>query len=72
MKEKIEAKIEEIVDYISAKPVEEVTLDDYTVLTNELKDIRLREAQAGQSKRMAELMAMAAVPTYVHGFAGTN
>ena len=72
MKEKIEAKIEEIVDYIAAKPVEEVTLDDYTVLTNELKDIRIREAQAGQNKRMAELMAMVSDPAYVHGVASIN
>ena len=63
MKQKIETKIEEIIDYIVSKPVEEVTLDDYTVLTNELKDIRFRETQVGQNKRMAELMAMVASPT---------
>ena len=63
MKEKIESKIKEIVDYIVSKPVGEVTLDDYTVLQNELKDIRLRESQIGQGKRMAELMAMVANPT---------
>ena len=60
MKEIIEAKISELVDYISSKPVGEVTLDDYAILTNELKDIRYRESQIGQSKRMAELMAMVA------------
>ena len=59
MKEKIEIKIEEIVDHIINKPVEEVTLDDYTVLTNELTGIRNAEAKADQGKRMAELMAMA-------------
>lgn len=70
MKEKIETKIGEIVDYITAKPVEEVTLDDYTILTNELNGIRNREAQAGQSKRMADLMAMVADPAApVYGLA---
>ena len=62
MKEKIESKIEEIVDFIVSKPIGEVTLDDYTILTNELKDIRFRESQAGQNKRMAELMSMVAAP----------
>ena len=62
MKELIESKIEEIVKYIAGKPVEEVTLDDYTILQNELKDIRYLESQLGQSKRMAELMSMAIAP----------
>ena len=72
MKDKIETKIEQIVDFIVNKPIEEVTLDDYTILNNELKDIRFRESQAGQNKRMAELMAMVSDPAYVHGVAGTN
>ena len=58
MKEKIESKISKIVDYIVSKPTEEVTLDDYTILNNELKDIRYRESQVGQNKRMAELMSI--------------
>ena len=63
MKERIEAKIEEIVDYIINKPVEEVTLDEYTVLTNELKGIEYKQTQSDNSKRMAELMsAMVATP----------
>ena len=62
MNEKIESKIEVIVDLIVSKPIGEVTLDDYTILTNELKDIRFRESQAGQNKRMAELMSMVAAP----------
>ena len=65
MKEKIEIKIEEIVDHIINKPVEEVTLDDYTVLTNELKAIEYKQAQSDNSKRMAELMStMVASPAY--------
>ena len=63
MKERIQAKIEEIVDYIINKPVEEVTLDEYTVLTNELKGIEYKQTQSDNSKRMAELMsAMVATP----------
>ena len=67
MKEKIETKIEEIVDFIVKKPIKEVTLDDYTILNNELKDIRFRESQIGQNRRMAELMALATDSSYVHG-----
>ena len=58
MKERIQKKITELVEYIIRKPVSEVTLDEYTVLTNELKGIELRESQADNGKRMAELMAM--------------
>ena len=63
MKEKIEKKISEIVDYIVSKPAEEVTLDDYTILTNELKDVRLRDSQADYNKRMAELFTLASSPS---------
>lgn len=58
IKERIQEKIAELVEYIIRKPVSEVTLDEYTVLTNELKCIELRESQADNGKRMAELMAM--------------
>ena len=57
MKEKIQNKIEDVVNYIVSKPVEEVTLDDYTILANELKNIRNQEAQSDNSKRMAELLS---------------
>ena len=63
MKEKIQNKIEDIVDYIVSKPIKEVTLDDYTILTNELKNIQNQEAQSDNSKRIAELLsAMACAP----------
>ena len=57
MKERIEAKIAEIVEQIINKPAAEVTLDDYTILTNELKGIEYKQAQSDNSKRMAELMS---------------
>jgi len=57
MKEKLEGKINEIVEYIITKPENEITLDDYTILTNELHDIRAREGQDENKKRLAELMA---------------
>ena len=45
MEEKIQAKIDAIIDRIISKPTEEITLDDYTILSSELKDIRFRKSQ---------------------------
>ena len=58
MKQSIEAKIEELVNYIINKPIVEVTLDDYTILTNELREIQNKESQAANGQRMAELMGL--------------
>jgi len=57
MEEKITEKIEEIVDYIISKPVRSVTLDDYTVLHEELKDIRFRKEQEANGDRLRQLAA---------------
>ena len=57
MKERIEAKIEKIIDLIINKPTEEITLDDYTILTAELRDIRFREDQEANRTKFTELMA---------------
>ena len=57
MEEKIIAKIEEVVDFIISKPVGEVTLNDYTILHEELKDIRFRREQEASSERLRQLMA---------------
>lgn len=64
MKEAIETKIEEIVGYIINKPVEEVTLDDYTILTNELREIKNKESQAANGQRIAELMDLVISNSY--------
>lgn len=58
MKDAIETKIEELVNYIINKQVEDVTLDDYTILTNELREIQNKESQAANGQRMAELMGL--------------
>jgi len=60
MKDAIEAKIRDLVNHIINKPITEVTLDDYTILTNELREIRNQESQAANGQRMAELMGMLA------------
>ena len=59
MKENIEEKIAEIVSFIISKPVSRVTLDDCTILAAELRDLRFRESQEDNGKRLADLMAAA-------------
>ena len=58
MKHIIEEKIRDLVNYIVNKPITEVTLDDYTILTNELQEIRNQESQESNGQRMAELMGL--------------
>lgn len=58
MKEKIEGKIERIVDYIIRKPESEITADDYMIIASEVRDIRFREAEAERQERMERILAM--------------
>ncbi len=57
MEEKIQAKITGLVEYIISKPNEAMTLDDYTILAAELKDIRFRKDQEASNDRFTKLMA---------------
>ena len=57
MKEKIEKKIEAIVDYIISKPEREITTDDYMIIASEVRDIRFRESQSAKEERMELLLA---------------
>ena len=56
MKEKIEKKIEAIVDYIISKPESEITPDDYMIIASEVRDIRFRENQSVREQRMEQLL----------------
>lgn len=62
-KEKLEDKIEYLMDYLTSKPNEKITSDDYLMMSSELRDIRFREKQvideARNEERMAKLMGMA-------------
>lgn len=59
MKERLENKIEAIVNFIISKPEEKITQEDYNILSSELRDIRFRESQVDNGKRMAELISIA-------------
>ena len=63
MKEKIEKKIESIIDYIISKPEEKITADDYMILASEVRDIRFRESESVKQERMERLLANA-VPSF--------
>jgi len=65
MEEKIQAKIDALVDYIISKPVEAMTTDDYGILSAELKDARFRREQGDSNDKLTKLLASfipAAVP----------
>lgn len=56
MEEKIESKINAILDCIISKPTAKITADDYMILSAELKDIRFRKSQAESGERIRQLM----------------
>lgn len=56
MKERLEEKITEILNYIISKPVEQITNEDFTILAGELRDIRYREGEAERNKKFADSM----------------
>ena len=60
MKEQIEEKIGEIIGFIIMKPASKITLNDYTILSSELRDIRFREAEAERQEQMEHMLAVAA------------
>ena len=57
MEEKIESKIAAIVERILNKPDEEITMDDYMILSSELKDIRFRRENKESNERLAKMVA---------------
>lgn len=57
MKEKLESKIEEVLNYIMSKPVESITNEDFAILSGELRDVRFREGEAERNKKYVETLA---------------
>ena len=67
MKDKIEKKIEKIVDYIISKPESEITRDDSEIIAAEVRDIRFREDEKEREKKLERLMAMGGFAPAVTG-----
>ena len=66
MEEMISGKINSIIKHITSKPDAEITLDDYSILASELRDIRFRKSESDRNGRFQQLMSMA-FPTPING-----
>lgn len=66
MKDKIESKIAEIVNYIVEKPVSNISKEDYDILSSELRRIKYEADMEQKNKKFAELMST----TLSTGFGG--
>ena len=58
MKDRIEAKIELLIEFIIHKPLEEVTIDDYMILATELQKSRFQKERTENEKRKQEFVCM--------------
>lgn len=59
MEEKIESKINEIIEYIISKKAEEITYSDYKILDCRIKDIVYKKEQEKRNTEMVSLMTKA-------------
>lgn len=57
MKERLEAKIEEVLNLILEKDAEDINPMEYGILDAALKEIRMKEAQEESNKKYAKTMA---------------
>ncbi len=54
----VENKIKELVEYICAKPVDEITRDDYEILKSERSEFRSRNDRIEDNTRFEAIMDM--------------
>lgn len=59
MKEKLEYKINEIIDYIISKPVENITREDFAILAGKLQEIKLEENQESINRKYTGMLISA-------------
>ena len=57
MKEKIEAKIDEVLDYIMSKDASEISYNEYRILDNKLASIKWETEKKEKDKEFAQLMS---------------
>ena len=67
MKEKIESKITEIINYITDKPVSSISKEEYDILSAEYRRIKYEADAKEKSKKLTEMM----VETLGYGFNGS-
>lgn len=56
MIEKLERKIDEVLEYIINKPADRITPEDFAIMAGELKERRFRESSKQQRDKSAELL----------------
>ena len=56
MREKIEAKINEIIEHIISKNVHDITYNEYRILDSKLATIKWEEENKAKNKELTELM----------------
>lgn len=56
MREKIEAKVTEIIDFILGKEPNDITYNEYRILDSKLAAIKYDEEQKERNKELAEMM----------------
>ena len=66
MKEKIEKKITDIIDFIISKDVDKITYNEYRILDNKLSSMKFEEESKERNKHFAEMMAS----TFAGSFGG--
>ena len=57
MKEKLEAKVNEIIEAIMAKDVKDITYNEYRILDNKLSAIKYEEESKRKNEELTALMA---------------
>lgn len=58
-KDKINKKIDEVIEYIIGKDTKDVTYNEYRILDSKLMSIKYEEDQKAKNKEMSELWAKA-------------
>ena len=66
MREKIEKKITDIIDFIISKDVDKITYNEYRILDNKLSSMKFEEENKERNKHFAEMMAS----TFAGSFGG--
>lgn len=66
MREKIEKKITDIIDFIISKDVDKITYNEYRILDNKLSSMKFEEESKERNKHFAEMMAS----TFAGSFGG--
>ena len=66
MREKIEKKITDIIDFIISKDVDKITYNEYRIRDNKLSSMKFEEESKERNKHFAEMMAS----TFAGSFGG--